>query len=186
MKLKRLRNPVFTQSVIVMLAILATAGAARWHRAHVDQAQAEQLTEEQTKAIAQETLNRYQQTPFRLTTLINHYEAVRDAEGRGPETARIFALGAERLRIHNNRLAQIATKARQSPQPTEFLDKNIRNQEEALRQFLAKNRIIPPGSPIASQYDALLLELELWRRAEQHLLEQTTIQPTPQQPETIQ
>jgi hypothetical protein len=185
MKFAAVRNPVFSQTVITLVAICLTAVIARVHRGHVDSVQAIAITEQETKAISQATLDEYIQRPFRLTTTLNHYEAVRDTEGRSPETARIFALGAERLRIQNNRLFQIVSKARQAQSPTDFIETNIRNLEGQLAIFLQKNRVIPAGSIVATEYDRLLLELELWRRAEQHLLEQSTVDPTPQNLDSV-
>ncbi|MBE9031799.1 hypothetical protein IQ266_18860 [filamentous cyanobacterium LEGE 11480] len=179
------KNPIFTQCVLGAVIIGATWFTAHLHRAHTDHQTSISLTTEKTEEVAKAALSQYQQRPFRVSTHIRHYASVRDTEGRSRETKRIYALGAERLIVLNNRLNVILSKATEATDPTAFVETNIGNQERKLEQFIEKNRVIPPGSKVAIEYAAMLQEMELWQRADQHLLQQSTVKPIIQNPESL-
>lgn len=178
-------SPAFTQWCIGGFLILGSFGLSQWHRYQFDDAASQRFTTDNSKAIAETTISAYREAPFPVSAHVRHYETVRDAEGRSPNTRRIFALGAERLIAMNNRLTLIQTKVQTSPNPTEFLATNIERQEATLKAFVDRNEVIPPGSAIAQEYAAMLLELELWLRAEQHFSEQTMVEPLPQNPRSL-
>jgi len=178
-------SPIFTQCVLGTILIGGSYVLSQVHRASFDERSSQLFTAENSTAIAQTTIAAYRQAPFPISAHIRHYESVRDTEGRSPQTRRIFALGAERLTAINNRLTLIQGRVQTAANPTEFLSKNIDNQEAALEAFIKANEVIPPGSKLALQYVEALQELELWRRAEQHFAEQTMVEPLPQNPQSL-
>jgi hypothetical protein len=178
-------NPVFTQCCIGAVLIGGSFILSQWHRQSFDVQASQEFTTTHSKQIAAATVEQYRSSPFPLSEIVRHYETVRDVDGRSPQTRRIFALGAERITASNNRLTLIQARVQSSANPTEFLSTNINRQESALTEFIGKNEVIPPGSKLAQDYAAMLLELELWLRAEQHFVQQTMVEPLPQNPKSL-
>jgi hypothetical protein len=178
-------TPAVTQVAICLGLLLVTGGVALWHRHIQDQQLSRDFTGKQSNAVAQATIDAYWKEPFGFTAHIRHYESVRDVPDRGKGTRRIYALGAERITAYNNRLALIQANTQSNPNPTEFLRVNIDRQEKALTDFIKVNEVIPPGSKVAREYAEMLLELELWLRAEQLFQQQDTVKPLPQNPKSL-
>jgi hypothetical protein len=178
-------TPPITQVVIGLGILLVTGGAALLHRHQQDQVTSKLFTANQSDAVAKATIETYWAEPFGFTAHIRHYETVRDVPDRRKGTRRIFALGAERITAYNNRLALIQANTQANPNPTEFLRINIDRQETELTKFIKANEVIPPGSKIAREYGEMLLELELWLRAEQLFQQQDTVKPLPQNPTSL-
>ncbi len=178
-------TPAITQVAIGLGILLVTGGIALWHRQANDAETSAKMTTTQSSDVAAATIKTYWETPFNFDAHIRHYETVRDVDGRNPKTRRIYALGAERLTAYNNRLALIQANTQSNAKPTEFLTTNIDRQEQVLAKFVGENQVIPPGSKVAREYAEMLLELELWLRAEQLFTQQTSTKPLPQNPTSI-
>jgi hypothetical protein len=178
-------TPAITQVTIGLGILLITGGIALWHRHASDAETSAKMTTEQSEQVASQSIRSYWQEPFGFTAHIRHYETVRDVPDRGAKTRRIYALGAERITAYNNRLALIQANTQSAPDPTQFLTTNIDRQEQVLAKFIGENQVIPPGSKIARTYAEMLLELELWLRAEQLFSQQTSTKPLPQNPGSL-
>ena len=178
-------TPAITQVVIGLGILLVTGGIALWHRQANDAETSAKMTTTQSADVASTTIKTYWETPFGFDAHIRHYETVRDVPDRNPKTRRIYALGAERITAYNNRLALIQANTQSNAEPTKFLTTNIDRQEQALSKFIGENQVIPPGSKVAREYAEMLLELELWLRAEHLFTQQTSTKPLPQNPTSL-
>ncbi len=178
-------TPAITQVTIGLGILLVTGGIALWHRQASDTETSAKMTTTQSSDVAAATIKAYWEGPFSFDAHIRHYETVRDLPDRGAKTRRIYALGAERITAYNNRLALIQANTQSAPEPTKFLTTNIDRQEQTLSKFIGENQVIPPGSKVAREYAEMLLELELWLRAEQLFTQQTSTKPLPQNPTSL-
>jgi hypothetical protein len=178
-------TPAITQVAIALGILLVTGGIALWHRHTSDTEQSAKMTTTQSSDVAAATIKTYWQEPFGFDAHIRHYETVRDVDGRSSKARRIYAFGAERITAYNNRLALIQANTQSNSEPTKFLTTNIDRQEQALSKFIGENQVIPPGSKIARTYAEMLLELELWLRAEHLFAQQTSTKPLPQNPTSL-